>query len=376
MSLFIIVGTVLLALSIYEFNKRKTSNAAYWFAFLVLTAMLCFRYGQGTDYFAYQYIYEKLPDTLNIITLNKSSIHSEVGWKLLCVIFRKLGFSFYLFNGLVGAVTMLFLNRFIQKFCTLKVTALFIAYPTLYLTYIYSGVRQGLVMCVFLGLLLEWYLEKKNTKFIISVLLCTQIHSGALVLLILLLTPLKSFFIKHQGTIITMAWVIGLGLSVSGISLNFLGRSFTNEGFTTNIAAVAERLLTYFVIRFFYNRYKIVITSKNRFLTSIFYIYSMSMTLYGLFFSMPTVSSRICYFFKVVEIIIIIVMLSCSKEEFPDVSTLFFYIAALSMVMIIKNIDSYLTQGIYYDYVTVWNYPYNNIFEKGNYRFSIYQNLL
>ncbi len=375
MSLYIIVGVLLLLGTIYEVVNHKANNVLYTIFFLGLLLMLVFRYGQGTDYFGYQYIFEKLPDTLNLNTLNDSSIHSEIGWKFLCVLFRKLGLSYQLFVGFIGIVTMLFLNSFIQKHCPLKVSALFIAYPTLYLTYISSGMRQGLAVCIFLGVMLDLYLENKRGKFIIAVCICATIHTASWILLLLLVDRLKDFILDNQYVIVLFAWVAGICFSFFGLRIEIFDRTFSNEAVEISYIAALERILTYVVIQILYNKYKTV-CGENKFLDTVMFIYSISTIFYGIFFSMPTVSSRICYFFKTMELSICATIMAAGKKDFPEYSTMFFYIAALSMVMLLKNIDSYLYQGNYYDNITVWNYPYNNIFTMGEYRYSVHQQLL
>ena len=375
MSLYIIVGIVLLLCSWYEFSVKRTNKALYYTLFFGLMLMLCLRYGQGTDYFAYQYIYELLPKTLNPITLAaSSSLHSEIGWKFLCAFSRILGLHFYVFVAIIGVITMYFLHLFIQKYCPLKITALFIAYPTLFLTYIFSGMRQALVICFFLGVLLDLYLKKKHTLYFILVLLCSLIHTSSLILLVLLLGRINS---KQQDQFIVFSWFIGVLFAVLNIRISFLGRVFTNEDSSISYIAVAERLLTYIVIRHIYGNYKRHTNEKNEFLDTIMYIYSICMLLYGIFFSMPTVASRTCYFFKAVEIVVITVLLNNSKKVHSEASFLYTYIALLALVMLYKNIDSYIMQGNYYKaYRSAWSFPYNNIFIEEIYRYSIHQRLL
>lgn len=375
MSLYIIVGVLLLLGTIHEVVNQKANNVLYTIFFLGLVLMLIFRYGQGTDYFGYQYIFEKTPFTFDLKTLNESSMHSEIGWKLLCVLFRKLGLSYQLFVGFIGIVTMLFLNSFIQKYCSLKVTALLIAYPTLYLTYICSGMRQGLAICIFLGVMLDLYLKNKKGKFLLAVFLCSTIHTASWILLILLFDWIKDFVRDNEYIIVLLAWIIGICFSFFGFRIEIFDRTFSNESTGISYIAAVERILTYIVIQILYDKYKTA-CGENTFLETIMFIYSISTIFYGIFFSMPNISSRICYFFKATELSICTTLMSGDKEKYPEYSTIFFYIAALSMVMLIKNIDSYLVQGQYFDYITVWNYPYNNVFVKGEYYYNYYQQLL
>ena len=377
MSLYIIVGAFLLLCSIVEFTNKKASNQLYYFAFFGLLLMLCLRYGQGTDYFAYQYIYEKMPLTLEYSVLkNMSTYHAEIGWKVLCLLFRYLGLNFYIFVAVIGTITMFLLNSFIQKYCPLKVTALFIAYPTFFLTYIYSGMRQGLVICAFLGVLLNWYFKSKKFKFTIGVLICSSIHTSSLILLLLLFGELKKVFFKWKHLLVIGFWTVGLLFYMTGFNITVFGRTFTNEGSGLSLIAISERVLSYVVLWIVYNKYKQKVKKDDDVMDDIMYMYSIGIIIYGIFLSMPTVSSRLCYFFKALELVIFTVMMKEDKRNFPEASTLFFYISALSMVMLFKNIDSYIGQGNYYSYITVWNYPYNNIFVKEDYLYSVHKELI
>ncbi len=375
MSLYIIVGIILLLCSIVEVFNHKANDVLYGICFFGLILMLIFRYGQGSDYFAYQYIFEMVPLTFNLKVLSESSIHSEIGWKFLCVLFRKLGLEYQIFVGFIGIASMFFLGLFIQKHCPLKVTTLLIAYPTLYLTYIFSGMRQGLAICIFLGVMLDWYINKERGKFITGIFICVSIHTASWILFILLFDWLNDFILDNEYVVILFAWVIGICISFFGFSINIFGRTFSNESTNISYIAALERLLTYIIIQILYSKYKRAY-SENKFLETIMFIYCFSMIFYGICFSMPTISSRICYFFKAMELSICTIFMAGDKEKFPEYSTMFFYIAALSMVMLLKNIDSYISQGSYYNYITVKDFPYNNIFIKEDYRYSMHQQLL
>lgn len=378
MSLYIIVGFVLFICSLFEFLTKRTYKWLYSILFFGLTLMLCLRFGQGTDYFAYEYIYENVPETLDWSKLSAlTSIHSEVGWKFLCALSKIIGCDFYTFVAIIGVTTMLFLNSFIKKFCPLKISALFIAYPTLYLTYIFSGLRQALILCFFLGVLLDLYLKKKYIRFFVFVIIATSIHTVSFVLLILLIVPLKNIFIKYQDRIILISWIIGVFFTILGIRINIFGRVVANEDASVSYIAVAERILTYVVIRVVYYSYKRHTPERNELLDTAMYIFGLCMVLYGLFYSMPMFASRSCYFFKCIEIVLITTMLRYSKNSFPIANYLFIYVSLLALVMLFKNLNSYIVQGLYYEeYSSVWNFPYNNIFVKGEYRYSIHQELL
>lgn len=376
MSLYLVVGALLILGTIYEYVYKKTSNIMYIIMFLVLTLMLCFRYGQGTDYFGYQYLYDRFSDFSSITGLYNNSEHSEFGWKLLNYVCGHIGMDFYLFSGLIGAVTMLFFNNFVQKFCPYKVTALLVAYPTLYLTYFFSAIRQGLIMSIFLGFLIDWYLRKKYVRYAIVVLLCATLHSSALVLLILLIPRIKTYIIKYDIALIALFGMIGIFLSIIGFNFSILGKTFSGGEGNISIIGVAERLVTFIFIKRGYDRFCRNTGEKQGIYDAMYYIYVVGTLGYCLTFSSPLVASRLFYFFKLLEILFISVILSKFKSNFPVVSIFLLFVIALSSVMLVKNIDSYISQGEYFDSVNVFNYPYHDVFTKEVSRHNLHLDIL
>ena len=99
MSPYIIV-LGLLCLGAYDegFIRRRSSNRIYSFLFMILTLMLCLRYGQGTDYLGYKHTYVHMPVYKSLSALLKSSVHGEPGWKFICMVchnFLKLPFEWF-----------------------------------------------------------------------------------------------------------------------------------------------------------------------------------------------------------------------------------------------------------------------------------------
>ena len=90
-------------------------------------------------------------------------------------------------------------------------------------------------------------------------------------------------------------------------------------------------------------------------------ILCFGMMLYGAFLWLPLVASRFCYMFKCVEIAVI----SCLFTRKSALRRLFaVYCAMLAMVMYVKNINANLSDGFYYENVSVINYPYVSIFNS------------
>ncbi len=377
MSLYLIVGAMLLFGTIYEVACKKPSKYFYLIAFAVLLLMLCFRYGQGTDYFAYQYLFDIAPQSLDFDAINNSyDGHTELGWKFICSLFKVLNLDYYVFVAVIGFVTMLFLNRFIQKHCVYKVTALFIAYPTLYLTYIFSGMRQGLVMCVFLGVLLDWYIQKKHVKFVIGILVCTLFHSASIALVFVLIPFIMKLIRKYEVILIVLLFLIGFALGLFNVSFGFGHRSFNFTLNEISYIALFERIITFFIINNCMLQFKNHGGSLPENIEKIYYLYVLGLASYGLLFASPVTASRICIMFKVLEIALLVFFMSRPAASLPDLPVIIGYVILITLVMLIKNIDSYIVQGDYYDSINVFNYPYHNVFTKELSRRNLHYDLL
>ena len=110
MSLYHIIFIFLLLGAVVEHVRCKTPKRLFWAAGVLLTVFLCLRFGQGQDYFNYANIYYNLP-TNPIQALLFTNIHSELGWKFLCGLFRAVRAPFPV---LVFAVSLYMMVLFLR----------------------------------------------------------------------------------------------------------------------------------------------------------------------------------------------------------------------------------------------------------------------
>ena len=59
-------------------------------------------------------------------------------------------------------------------------------YPVLYLVYMVSGLRQGLAVCLFLGIALPFLMERKWIAYVITIFLTLSFHRVAFAWLVLI----------------------------------------------------------------------------------------------------------------------------------------------------------------------------------------------
>ena len=360
MSMYHPVFLLLLGAAFWETYREKTPKWLLYGVFGLLSAMLCLRYGQGSDYFSYGHIYYELPENL-FAALSAKEIHGEWGWKFLCLLGRWANMPYTAFVLVLSLGMMGLYWRFLTRFCRRPLLALLLGWHTLYLTYFFGILRQGLAIALFLGVFLE-YLEKRRYWFYaLGCLVCAFFHSSALVLLAL---PLLGLHWKEKHLLIfcAAAWVGGVALA-TGIFHSLL-EQILPQSVTyylslepVSLGAIAERVVTFGVILLAWWKDDRK-DPQNRLL---FGVVAAGFAVYGGLLWAPLVASRTGYLLKVAEIALLGNLL---PRKGWQKWALFGFCAALSGGMYLKNLASYLNHAQYFDWVTVWNYPYVPLFRR------------
>ena len=131
-----------------------------------------------------------------------------------------------------------------------------------------------------------------------------------------------------------------------------------------SLGAIAERIMTFGVTLLAW-RWADREEPRDRLL---FGITAMGFAVYGALLWMPLVASRTGYLLKAAEIALLGNLL---PQKGWRKWALFGFCVALTGFMYLKNLGSYLEHAQYFDWVTVWNYPYVPLFrprrqEDGN----------
>jgi len=361
MSIYIVAFLLLAVLWIIKENlpEPKLEKVFYMVSLIVLTAISAFRYCQGTDYLSYKQIFE-VSQTFDDVVNNPYSLSAEIGFRFLCLLFPG---SFDLFIIVIALFESWMIHRCLQRYGQDRILSLIILYPTIYLSYFLSIIREGIVIAVFLGVMLKWAEEKKWIRYFLLTCLMAALHSVAILYLVVPLVGL----IKNKAFVALPVIVFGLGIIIyivgGGIftRIPIVGEKifyyiyYMDNAFSP--IALIERLLTYGLITVFY----LHMEKETATVRMLMNIYIVGITVYLVTFNMSLISSRTCILFKCVEIVLIPMLY---RETQLAKTMLVSYVLALSLVMTWKNIDSYLEQAPYKSSVTVWNYPYITIFRK------------
>lgn len=362
---YILVYVAIVLFTVLSLVNKRYVNICYVFTFLILTVFLCLRYGQGTDFPAYEYTYNLAPDKFDFKNgIYFSDIVSiDYGWWLLNNIFKSIGFSFSGYTIVLSILEMMLINRFINwvGYDRYKVLTLLLLFPTVYLTYLFSALRQGLVISIFLGIMIPWLIQKKYVQYLIALLLVSYIHKAAFVLIVLIF--LDKLSVKQLKLMLIPCFGIGFVSSKLFAPIFVLiGKPSYIANISLNPFAILERLVMLVIIFYLYARIPKINGEKLYLIDKIMKFYLVGMCIYFAFLMYPLIASRLCIFFKLFEIWLIPQMLpSVSRERRIELLALLLIITS---GMTLKNIDTSIKEGSYYTDVSAKNYPYVTIFNK------------
>lgn len=334
----------------FEIGGKDKKHILFNVAFVLLTLMICLRYGQGTDYFGY----------LNVFLRHE---HGEIGYTLLQSLFSYFNLPFELMIAIISLFQMVCIYRAIMHQSPYKLFSLLLLYPTIYLTYFFSAIRQGIVIAFFLGFMIEWLMDNKWIKYILACLILALFHSSALVLLPLIIVKKLRKQWLFAGLICAAAFgVFVLFAPAEWFSFIKIGAvQYHIKQIELSPLGIAERTVMLGIITILYRRRMKDVQEKDQEkITLLYKIYFVSYIIAIAFFPWQLLSSRLGAAMKAVEIILI------PMFAHKDVSLKKCIVAVMilyTFVMTSKNIYSYINQNNYEGY-NIITYPYYSLWDK------------
>lgn len=366
MSLYILVWFFLCALSVKEAavsEKTSKPTLAFWVGFLVLAMMLVFRYGQGADYFGYRYNYYKISDFA--ITFPEYDVHGELGYNLLCNIFRVFHLPFESFIAFISVIQMGAMLVFYIRYQIATPFALLLSVPTLYMTYFMSGIRQGLVIAVFLGILLPMLESKNYVGYVIGTLVCISLHSVAIAFLLM---PFVQMFcrVSYLQVLVVLSWLCGLILATPEgqtlvKSLGIQGLNFYLDQTSISLAACAERLVLLGIVTWLYIKLDKCRKCNNSFRLA-YSGYLLSMMIYGGLLWNSLVASRTAAVLRFLEIYLVVYGVRQMNRGSRYLAVI--ALLVLQTFMFFKNVTTAIQQGNYAAEIRMLDYPYVSVFTQ------------
>ncbi|QYR67276.1 EpsG family protein [Fusobacterium animalis] len=181
LSIFFLLGIIK-----NEFFKNKKSN----FLIILMIFLFAFSYRMGSDWLVYQDWYENIFAKLSLYEIVFQYIDVERGYVLLNFIFFHLGFSYELFMGTLLSVCSFIILKFIQKESKNYYLAFYFFLINGFLVALLEPIARQLIAVTFFIIAIKYMKERKIYKYIFTIIIATQFHESAFLLL-----PL--YFIKH-----------------------------------------------------------------------------------------------------------------------------------------------------------------------------------
>ncbi len=384
MNLYLIVLLLLAAGAVLEWFLPKYQQKIFTVCWCVTTAVVALRFGQGTDYATYEGIYRTIPTVIDLSKGYICGFYPEMGWRLFCAFFKLFQAPFWTVTMVAAVIEMLLFGRFLKKYVPYQTTGLFLSYPVLIFVYMVSGLRQAMAICIFLGLALPFYLEKKWIQYVISVLLAASFHKvgyGWLVLVI-------AYYIPVWGMVALTgaATAVGLIIQIPVVTKFILQLipsyhmwRFLWDG-TMSLFAVGERVVSFAVLLIFYVWFVRQREDVPRQIQLLFKVYSCGVCFYMLMCCNSYYASRYAAIFKVVECAVMAGLVACCRSSEDMIVTekthigtdipfrkyvgtgVMAFFLCLTLVMGVKNLHAAVSEGGYDKLgVNLFTYPYVSI---------------
>ena len=172
---------------------------------ILLTFFLAIRYNFGNDYDNYFNLFNEVVDKFQFSIHYYNKRPTEIGWCLLCFIFKPLGFYGFIFvlTSLEGYLLYLVIKRYVQP--NYYWLALFIYFfnPNLMLTGV-SAMRQWLAICIVL-FSIKYIIDRDFIKYSLMILVAYLVHTSAIICLPLFTI---SLFGKMKNSKVTLLFIV------------------------------------------------------------------------------------------------------------------------------------------------------------------------
>lgn len=355
--------------SSYEIFTRKTAKWISTSLFLLLFFLVTFRYGQGSDYFNYIYLFTNSSNTFEkaLNTNDFGYVTQEIGFAAISYFWLKvLSFSPELLSALFSAISFILIWKFIKKYSSKPSMSLFFFYCTFYLIYPFSGIRQGVCLSIFLYYLIPLLENKKYLKYYLLSILLFSIHYSSIILFILPVVNLVKTYKPYQVLILSLL-SFGIGLILNQYIFSFFSVldiiSSKIDGYTQkdslDILSLLLRLTIFIPVMLTSKLYE-----RGSLRDLLLKIYILGFLLYLIFMTSSLISSRINVFMRYFEMILLVDFLQYVFKKKLNKILSYTYIFAIMTFLYVKNINSFIDQGSYYSHVNFYNYPYVTIFNK------------
>lgn len=314
----------------------------------LVTLMLCFRYGEGSDYPTYEYMYGGLSnESLLGFIRYKSASPLEPSYYFFSWLFASRGAPFAVYLAVIAICEAPLLYLFLDRYCRgYRCLSLLLLYPVYVFTYQLSGLREGISIALMLGGLLPLLEKKKWVAYYILALVCFSFHRTAVIYFLL---PL-AYVVKTKLAEIIAGVCIAGGIGYT-VYLYASGR-----GLSVSISACVFRLL--FFVFFCVLSRRITL---QEFETVIYRIICIGIGGYFLLSFEPFTAGRCFDAIRFTDILLVVAFLRVLGKK--AVILVYLIVVVYVGALLGKNLAARCRSGMA-DFVNAFNYPYITVFNK------------
>lgn len=358
---FSILGVLIILLFVENRNEIKK---IFFFFYCILFFLSIFRFGLGTDYFNYYILYESFPfNSFSDFSFKRYVVYGiEPIYCLLEALFKFFKSPFELFISFCSFLSLLCVYKAFMKLSKSFVFTIFIFFTNYFLIAIWSMVRQGVAMSIFLYALTDLLINKNRKKYFLLIFIACGFHFSAFICFFvpLVLRFPKKIFTNYKYIVLFTILSICVGFILPKIIILLVSMifpryaSYTSDGY--NILGIGLRLLELTLIVSLRNKIKNDEVDKNIYKLFVFglYISFMCMTI--------SVLTRLTEYFLFLEIILIPnAVVKLTKYNRRIYICLFILLYSF---LFFKDIRSFSQQGSFISCTKVYEYPYVSVFNK------------
>lgn len=321
-------------------SNKKSFLIVLFLTLLVITSGTRYKLG-GTDYDAYEYLYENVSNAENLP--DAITVGYEIGYTAfiyICSHYLNLTYNgcLLLEAGFFYIVLYYGLKRYIPNW---GIFFVFFMYKMFfYQTFI--SMRQSLTVCLFF-VIIRFIEERKVYLYYISLLLISLFHNGAVLLAVLY--PIYTFKLS-QRMLIKIGAVFALTIPFAGLTGNLFSYvislidahtleekavSYSNNEEYLNILYAAEYYILYYIFVKNYN----IITKKFKHAHVISWLFISALPIITLFRSSPILVRELPYFYPAYAIIFSYICLvnSSKKNQYIIIFSLLCFLGMLKFII-------------------------------------------
>lgn len=183
--MYIVIFCSLIALLLTYLESTNQAKGGMKWGFVIVTILGMIHYDYGNDYMPYYDIYKQaLYYQFDLSGILAGDYFRDPGWVLLCWLFKPIG-GFFMMVAVLNLIQNMLVYRTIKNYVEKKwwpLSVFIYLFSTSFYLLNFSMMRQGFVVCVFLGL---WQLIKEKKWYLAAPILwlCSFVHTSALILI-------------------------------------------------------------------------------------------------------------------------------------------------------------------------------------------------